>query len=540
MTFVGTAQEQQAFSERVWANQKRLAASLKRTYDFIVCGSGSSGSVVARRLAENPNVDVLLLEAGGSDEVPEVTDPGRWLANLGSERDWGFSTEPNPALNGRRISPAMGKVCGGGSSVNVMGWARGHKDDWDWWASESGNAAWGYDAVLNTYRRIEDWHGTPDPKFRGTGGQVFVAPASDPHPVALATVEGAQSIGIAAFDHANGQMMESGGGTAIGDACIRDGKRASIFRTYTFPYMDRSNLTVLTGCLMRRVTFDGSRATGVEVNYDGQARRIEATGEVVLSLGAINTPKVLMQSGIGDETELRAAGIPVVQNLSGVGQNYQDHVAFDCVWECEDLQPARNNGSEVVVFGQTQPGLTSPDVFIWQMELPVTTAEVAARYNLPANGWTLRGAISHPKSRGRLRLTGPDPQDPILIESNTLGDPADLETAIKLVELTRDIGNSAPLRQYVSREALPGKLSGDDLEAFVRDAATTYNHSTGTAKMGRDETSVVNGELQVHGIENLRVADGSIMPRITNANTMAPCVMIGERAAEFLKDQHRL
>jgi choline dehydrogenase len=181
--------------------------------------------------------------------------------------------------------------------------------------------------------------------------------------------------------------------------------------------------------------------------------------------------------------------------------------------------------------------LTSPDVFIWQLEIPVTTPEGGARYSLPAAGWTLHGAISHPKSRGRLRLTGPDPADRIRIESNTLSDPADLQTAVKLVELTREIGNSAPLGQYVRRQALPGKLSGDDLENLVRDAATTYNHSTATAKMGRDDMSVVNGELQVHGIENLRIADGSVMPRITNA---APCVVIAERAAEFLKEHHRL
>jgi choline dehydrogenase len=532
-------QNDPALTERVWANQTRLWASLKRRYDFIVCGSGSSGSVVARRLAENPNVHVLLLEAGGPDDVAEVNEPGLWLSNLGSERDWGFVAEPDPSLNGRIVSPAMGKVLGGGSSINVMGWARGHRDDWDLWAAESGNEAWGYDAALSTYRRIEDWQGAPDPKFRGTGGQVFVAPAADPHPLAIATLEGAQSIGIAAFEHANGQMMESDGGTAIGDACIRDGRRASIFRTYTFPYMDRPNLTVLTRCMVRRITLDGSRVTGVEVWYDGRIRLIEANNEVVLSLGAINTPKVLMQSGIGDQEELRSAGIPVKQHLSGVGQNYQDHPAFDCVWECEDLLPPRGNGSEVVVFGKTQPSLPSPDVFIWQMEMPVTTAEVGARFDVPAVGWTLRGAISHPKSRGRLRLTGPYPEDPIRIEPNAVGDPADLETAIKLVELIREIGNSAPLRQF-GREALPGKLSGDELESFVRDAATTYNHSTGTAKMGQDEMSVVDGELRVYGIENLRIADGSIMPRISNANTMAPCVVIAERAAEFLKEHHGL
>jgi choline dehydrogenase len=528
------------FTERVWANQRHLAASLKQGYDFIVCGAGSSGSVLARRLAENPDVQVLLLEAGGRDDVANVTDPALWPTNLGTERDWGFTAQPNRLLNGRAMSASMGKVLGGGSSINVMGWARGHQSDWDLFASESGSSAWGYDAVLNSYRDIEDWHGAPDPQFRGVDGPVFVAPAADPHPLAFATLEGARSVGIATFENPNGQMMQSEEGAAIGDLCIRDGKRASIFRTYTFPYMDRPNLTVLTHSMVHRITFHAMQATGVEIWYDGRLRRIEATSEILLSLGAIHTPKVLMQSGVGDEVELRGAGVPVVQHLPGVGRNYQDHVAFDCVWEYENLLPPRNNMCEVVVFGKTMAGLRVPDVFIWQVEIPLATAEIAARSHVPAVGWSLRGAIAHPKSRGRLRLTGSDPQDPILIEANTFGDPDDLAAAVRVVQLCREIGNSVPLRPYVGREALPGSNSRDDIESFIRDSATTYYHQSGTAKMGRDDMSVVNSELQVYGVDNLRIADGSIMPQITTANTMAACVMIAERAAAYLQARHEL
>jgi choline dehydrogenase len=491
-------------------------------------------------MAENPNVHVLLLEAGGRDDVTSVMDPGLWPTNLGTERDWGFTAQPNPFLNGRAMSASMGKVLGGGSSINVMAWARGHKNDWDLFASESGNSTWGYDAVLKTYRDIEDWQGAPDPRFRGVGGPAFVAPAADPHPLALATLSAARSVGMATFEHPNGLMMEGDGGAAIGDLCIRDGKRASVFRCYAFPYMDRPNLTVLTHSMVHRITFDANRATGVQIWYEGQLRRIEATSEVVLSLGAIHTPKVLMQSGVGDEVELRTAGIPVVQHLPGVGRNYQDHVAFDCVWEYEDLLPPRNNMCEVVLFGKTAPGLHAPDVFIWQVEVPLATAEVAATSHVPVVGWSLRGAIAQPKTRGRLRLTGPDPHDPIHIEANTFSEPDDFATAIKVVELCREIGNSAPLRPYVAREALPGKHSSEDLKNFVRNSATTYYHQSGTAKMGRDPMSVVNGELQVYGVENLRIADGSIMPQITTANTMAPCVMIAERAAAYLKARHGL
>jgi choline dehydrogenase len=201
-----------AFAERVRLNQRTLRADLKPRYDFIVCGSGSSGSVVARRLAENPDASVLLLEAGGDDEVPSVMEANQWPMNLGSERDWRFQGQPNPRVNGRSMPFSMGKVLGGGSSINVMVWSRGHKSDWEFFASEAGDPAWSYDSVLKIYRRIEDWHGVPDPQYRGTGGPVFVQPAPDPHPVAPAAVEGARSVGIPTFEHPNGRMMEGEGG----------------------------------------------------------------------------------------------------------------------------------------------------------------------------------------------------------------------------------------------------------------------------------------------------------------------------------------
>jgi choline dehydrogenase len=222
------------FPQRIRVNQERLRSNLKPQYDFIVCGSGSSGSVVARRLAENPDVSVLLLEAGGDDDVPSVTESLRWHENLGTERDWGFKGQPNPHLNGRAIPLPMGKVLGGGSSINVMAWARGHKHDWDFFAAESGDTAWSYGSVLNIYRRIEDWHGVPDPHYRGTGGPVFVQPAQDPNPIAPAMVEGARSVGIPTFEHHNGRMMEGDGGASVIELIVRDGKRQSVFRESCF------------------------------------------------------------------------------------------------------------------------------------------------------------------------------------------------------------------------------------------------------------------------------------------------------------------
>jgi choline dehydrogenase len=528
------------FAERVRVNQWKLRSNLKSQYDFIVCGSGSSGSVVARRLAENPDVSVLLLEAGGSDDVPSVTESARWFENLGTERDWNFVAQPNPHLKGRSMPLNMGKVLGGGSSINVMAWARGHKNDWDFFASESGDPAWNYESVLEIYRRIEDWQGAPDPPRRGTGGLVFVQSAPDPNPIAPAMVEGARSIGMPAFDSNNGRLMEGGGGAAILDLRVRDGKRLSVFRTYVFPYMDRPNLTVLTHALVTKLTLEGKRATGVEIAFDGQIQRITAGLEVVLSLGAMHTPKVLMLSGIGDQAELQRLGIPVVQHLPGVGQNFQDHFGIGCIWEYQQPLPIRNNGGEATFFWKSNPSLDTPDLQTCQGELPFSTAETAAKFNPPAASWTLFGGVVRPKSRGQIRLTGPNPDDPVQIEANTLSHPDDLKAAIACVEVCREIGNSTPLRPFTKREVMPGNLRGAALEDFVRDATATYFHQTCTAKMGRDSMSVVDAQLKAYGIENLCIADGSIMSRVTTGNTMAPCIIIGERAAEALRNKHRL
>src|SRR5262245_36282451 len=330
MNFKNEAQPDD-LAERIHANQRNLRSNLKTQYDFVICGSGSSGSVVASRLAENPAVSVLLLEAGGDDDVPSVTDARQWVTNIGSERYWQFNAEPNPYLNGRAIPLGMGKALGGGSSINAMIWARGHQSDWDFFASETGDPALGYESVLDIYRRIEDWQGAPDPRYRGTGGPLFVQPLHNPTPAVGALFEAIRSLGIPIFENQNGRIMEADGGAAGADMRIRDGKRQSVFRAHVFPHMDQPNLTVLPHALVTRLTFEGNRTTGVEISYEGSTRRIRAGREVILSLGAIHTPKVLMQSGIGDQAELRRFGIPLVQHLPGVGHGVQDHPAYCCI-----------------------------------------------------------------------------------------------------------------------------------------------------------------------------------------------------------------
>jgi choline dehydrogenase len=535
MNFKNETQRDDNFAERVRKNQQKLRSNLNTQYDFIVCGSGSAGSVVAGRLAENPNVSVLLLEAGGDDDVPTVTDAHRWVTNIGSERYWEFNAEPNPHLNGRAIQMGMGKVLGGGASINAMVWARGHKSDWDFFASETGDPAWGYESVLDIYRHIEDWRGAPDPKYRGTGGPIFVQPLQDPSPAVPALFEGIRSLGVETFENQNGRIMEANGGASVPDMGIRDGKRQSIFRSYVFPYMDRPNLTVLPHALVTRLTFEDRRATGVQISYEGSVFRIRAVSEVILSLGAIHTPKVLMQSGIGDEVDLNHLGIPVIQHLPGVGVGFQDHLGVCCLWECSDSLPTRP-APEAVIYGKSATGLGSPD---FQILPAVFSAGDTARLGLPAGGWILIGNVVQPKSRGRIRLTGSDPADPVQIEANYLCDPDDRKAVFACLELCREIGNSGALRPFVKREIIPD-LERSRLENYIRETAFSFWHQTSTAKMGRDEMSVVNGDLKVYGIDNLRIADGSIMPRVTTGNTMAPCVIVGERAAELIRTQHQI
>lgn len=514
-------------------------APVSGRYDFIVCGAGSAGCAVAARLAESPSVSVLLIEAGGSDEFPEVLTPGQWPLNLGSDRDWAFVAQPNPHLNNRAIPLNMGKVLGGGSSINVMVWARGHRNDWDHFAEEAGDDAWGYRSVLEIYKRVEDWRGVPDAVRRGSGGPVHVDTVRDPQPVAVAMVEAAKSLDIPAFDTPNGVMMEGRGGAALNDLIVREGRRSSMFRSYVLPKLGQPNLTVMTHAQVSRLIFSGTTVIGVEVLRDSKRELIMADREVILSMGAINTPKVLMQSGIGPETELRPHGIAVVQHLPGVGRNHQDHVSFGCLFESHEPLGVGYGGSEATLYWKTDPSLKLPDLFHCQLEFPVATPETAAR-GVPQNGWMAFAGLSHPKSRGSLHLSGPDVLDPLRIEANTLSHPDDLRAAVATVELAREMANAQSFKSLRKREAMPGKLTPAELEVYLRDSAVTFWHQSCTAKMGRDSMSVVDGQLKVYGIDRLRIADASIMPNVTSGNTMAPCVVIGERAAEMIRSTHRI
>src|SRR5262249_3792743 len=317
-----------------------------------------------------------------------------------------------PQLNGRSLAWNMGKVLGGGSSINAMVWAHGHQNDWDYFAAEAGDPAWSYASILEIYRRIEDWHGEPDPDRRGTGGLVFVQPPPDLSPIKTAMLEAARSFDVPTFADANGVMMEGKGGCALTNMRMRNGKRLSVFRSYVHPYRDRQNLTVLTGALVTRVIFDGKRAVGVEILYEGRVQRIRAGREVVLSLGAVHTPKVLMQSGVGDEEELHRFGIDVVEHLPGVGRNIQDHpLLAGCVWECEQAL-APNVLGPAILFWKSDPMVATPDLQLIQFPFLMVTPELARRQP-PAASWSMGVALVRPRSRGRVHLTGASASDPV-------------------------------------------------------------------------------------------------------------------------------
>jgi choline dehydrogenase len=415
-----------------------------------------------------------------------------------------------------------------------MVWARGHKNDFDYWARAAGDEAWGYQHILDIYRRIEDWQGVADPQRRGRGGEVFVQPARDPSPLAPAFLKAAESLGYPIFDDMNGILLEGAGGGAITNVRIRDGRRLNTPASYLYPVMDQDNLTVLTGAYVNRLTMEGDVVTGVEFEWNGQLRTIKASGEIVLSAGALQTPKLLMLSGIGDRDQLARFDIPSAVHLPGVGLNLQDHPIIAAgLWEAHGPLPMRNNSAEANLLIKSSPELETPDLHIWNIEGPylsdVTGSHVAE------NTWSISPGLVRPESRGVVELNSSDPRDAPKIHANLLGDPRDLAALRTAMEIARELGNSEAMKPFVKREVLPGPLTGEALDNLIRDGATSMHHPTGTARMGQDELSVVDAQLRVYGTKNLRIADGSIMPRVTTGNTQAPCVIIGERMAEILK-----
>ena len=333
----------------------------------------------------------------------------------------------------------------------------------------------------------------------------------------------------------NGKMMEGEGGAALANVRIKDGMRRNLPSDYLWEVLKRPNITLLTGATVHQLQLSGTSVTGLTFEKDGKLHSVQANKRVVLSAGAINTPKILMQSGIGPAAHLKEVGVKTVHDLPGVGQNFQDHIlAAGCVWEYNSPLPPKNSAAEATFFWKSDSTLDTPDLQPFQIEVPYASEVHGPAFSVPANSWSIAPGLVRPKSRGEIRLTGADPSAPVTIDGGFLKEEGDLTALLRCIELCREIGNSAALGEFVKREVMPGPLKGDALKDFARNAAGTYFHQSCTCKMGKDAMAVVDGSLSVHGIEGLSIADASVMPRVSTGNTMAPTVIIGERMADIL------
>ncbi len=515
--------------------------------DVIVVGAGSAGAAVAGRLTEDPDISVLLLEAGPSDRVKEVAIPAAFSKLFRTERDWAYETEPQAELDGRRLFWPRGKMLGGSSSMNAMMWVRGVPEDYDAWAA-AGAAGWAYEDVLPFFRRIENAQRT-DGRHVGEGGPLPIEDQRDPNPTTSAFVEACVRAGFRRNPNANAGDNE---GVDFAQVTQRRGRRASAAWAYLRPAMRRPNLEVVTDALVTRVVIESGRAVGVRYRRNDTEHHAQAR-EVVLSGGTVNSPQLLALSGIGPRGDLEALGIEVVTDLPGVGRNLSDHLVAgfvvgtdrtDTLVSAESLGnlvryllarrgPLTSNVGEAHAFFRSDPSLDAPDLEL--LFAPVPFLDHGAT-DPPGHGFTLGTILLQPRSRGTIRLRAADPSVPPAIDPAYLSDPEDLRILVSGLRRAQEVLGTEPLAAMVAGPMRPEALprTDADREAVVRRHAETLYHPVGTCAMGTGADAVVDPELRVHGIEGLRVADASVMPTLNRGHTNAPAIMIGERAADFV------
>jgi 4-pyridoxate dehydrogenase len=534
-------------------------AAAARGFDYVIIGAGSAGCTLANRLSADPGTRVLLLEAGGWDRHPLVKLPLGWgKVLLGRIYDWGYDGEPQETMAGRRIECARGKVVGGSSTINAMAYVRGNRGDYARWTSY-GLRGWSYDEVLPYFRRQESWEGGATP-YRGGDGPMATRKSRYQDPLVDAYLQAAAAVGHKLNDDYNAERQD---GFARMQMTIRNGRRESAATAYLHPVLARKNLTVMVRAQATRVVFEGVRAIGVEYVKDGGRHVAHADREVIVSAGAVNSPQILMLSGIGESEALAAHGIKVKTPLPGVGQNLQDHTAALLIYGRSDQSPLVRNMradrlalgiAEAVALGsgfmtdlpggitgfvKTDPSKPMPDI-----QLLFIAGSLAAAPYLPpfreafADSFACRIVLLRPESRGGITLGSSDPLAHPRIRQGLLSTANDWETLRDGIVLFRELAHRPELKPFIAREIGPGADAATEaqIESYTRQTAVTAHHPAGTCKMGvdGDVKAVVDDHLRVRGVERLRVVDASVFPDLVGGNINAPVVMIAERAADLI------